>query len=83
MRETKKDQILRLHALKLPRASIARMAKCSVNYTYVTIWRAAHPGYASKWMAQKRATDPDYRAREKKLDSERYYRRCNESTAHA
>ncbi len=63
MRETKKDQILRLHALKVPRATIARMAKCSPLYVSVTLWRAAHPSYGAKYMAKKRA-DPAYRARE-------------------
>ena len=74
MRVTKKDQILRWHALKLPRVAIARLAKCSPLYVSVTVWRAAHPGYGARWMAEKRA-DADYRARENA-------RRGNGGTAH-
>lgn len=69
MRETKKDHILRLHGLGLEAApltpaEIARVVHCSATYVYVVIWRAAHEGYHGRWMAQKRASDPAYYARE-------------------
>ena len=61
---TKTELIIMLAKQKLDRASIAKIADVSPNYVNVVLWRQRHPGYGGRWMAQKRATDPAYYAKE-------------------
>lgn len=75
---TKHELIVRLHKRGWSKDEIANAMKCSVNYVDVRLHFERHPlswRRKNQWMANKRASDPEYRARELEAQRVRYRER--------
>ena len=75
VRETTKQKVLAALARGDNTAEAARKAGCCVNYVCMTRWRAARPGYGAQWNRIRRASDPEYRQRERDAANRRYQER--------
>ena len=62
---TKRDTVLSWHRMGFTVCEIVRETGYDYHYIYSVIWRADRPGYNTRWMRKKRATDPTYRDRER------------------
>lgn len=69
---SKRDRIRRLLGQGLSSTEVAGKVGVTTQYVCQVRWALERPGYHAKWMRQKRAADPDYVARERKQQRDRY-----------